>query len=132
MEGKLVFAYGTLRQGDCRFGIPSFLKMVQPEAHLEGFQLVHLGGFPGIMAGSGRVKGEVHLYSSFDELDGIEGFREDALDTSLFIREEVMVETPFGGELQVSTYIFNGDRRRRYHLIESGDWFAEDGRNGPI
>lgn len=125
MEGKLVFAYGTLRQGDCRFGISSFLKLVEPEAHLEGFQMVHLGGFPGIMSGSGRVRGEVHLYSTFDELDSIEGFREDDPGSSLFVRKEVMVEIPFGGVLQASTYTFNGDRRRRYRLIESGDWFSE-------
>ena len=131
MEGKLIFAYGTLRQGDCRFGVSSFLKMVQPEAHLKGFQLIHLGGFPGLIPGPGRVKGEIHLYSTFDELDGIEGYHsEDEPEACLYIRREVMVEIPFGRELQVSTYIFNAPRPKNCPVIESGDWFAEDGRGG--
>ena len=131
MVGKLVFVYGTLRKGDTRFGVPTFVDMAHPEAYLENFQLVHLGGFPGIIPGKGRVRGEVHLYSTFEMLDRIEGFSESSPDGSLFVREKVMVELPGGGELQTSTYVFNGHdmlRRmeRRFNVIECGDWFSDE------
>jgi gamma-glutamylcyclotransferase (GGCT)/AIG2-like uncharacterized protein YtfP len=128
MVGKLVFVYGTLRKGDCRFGVPTFVEMVHPEAYLEGFQLIHLGGFPGIIPGPGRVRGEVHRYSSFERLDRIEGFSEANPNSSLFRREEVVVELPLGEELQASVYIFGaGNRMRRpLKVIECGDWFSEE------
>lgn len=126
MKGHMVFAYGTLRRGDCRYGLDSFVNMVHEEAYLEGFHLVHLGGFPGLRPGKGRVRGEVHLYSTFDELDAIEGFHEESPEGSLFLRQKVLVEVPPLGEtLQASTYLFNADDARRYRVIESGDWFEE-------
>lgn len=124
MVGKLVFVYGTLRRGDCRFGIPSFVKLVHEKAFLEGFRLLNLGSFPGIVPGKGRVQGEVHLYSTFDTLDLIEGFCEDDPESSLFKREKVIVEVPFGIELQASTYTFN-DEKGDHRVIENGDWFSE-------
>lgn len=129
MVGRMVFVYGTLRKGDSRFGVPTFVELVHPEAILEGFQLVHLGGFPGIIPGKGRVKGEVHLYSTFDVLDHIEGFRKDNPEHSLFRREKVMVELPLGKELQASTYTFNGRDRGDMHVIKSGDWFSREAQS---
>ena len=125
MTGRLVFVYGTLRKGDCRFGIESLVDQLHEEAYLEGFQLAHFGGFPGIVPGKGRVRGEVHLYSTFDELDRIEGFNEKYPDRSLFKREKVMVELPTGDILQASTYVFNARSGRKQRIIESGDWFDE-------
>ena len=125
MVGKLVFVYGTLRKGDCRFGIETLVEQIHEEAYLEGFQLVHLGGFPGIMPGKGRVRGEVHLYSTFARLDMIEGFCQEEPERSFYRREKVMVELPTGEALQASTYIFNGRPGKEPRIIESGDWFDE-------
>lgn len=123
MEGKLLFVYGTLRKGDCRFGIPSFIKNVYKKSYLKGFQLFNLGAFPGIMIGHGRVKGEVQLYSDFKDLDRIEGFYEEQPDLSLFIRQKVLVEVPNGEIIQTSVYVFKGIPNKKYRVIESGDWF---------
>ncbi len=125
MTGKLVFVYGTLRKGDCRYGLDTLVELIHPEAHLEGFQLLHLGGFPGIVPGRGRVRGEVHLYTKFDELDRIEGFCEESPSRSLFLRKQVIIELPLGEELQASTYVFNANPREDSRVIESGDWFEE-------
>lgn len=125
MTGKLVFVYGTLREGGCRYGLDSLVELVHPKAYLKRFQLLHLGAFPGIVPGPGCVRGEVHLYTTFDELDGIEGFHKADPGRSLFLREKVMVEIPYGKELQASTYVFNPDSRGDSPVIESGDWFEE-------
>lgn len=125
MTGKLVFVYGTLREGDIRFGVDTLVELLHPEAHLEGFQLIHLGGFPGIVPGEGRVRGEVHLYTTFDQLDAIEGHIERNPESSLFRRTEVTVKLPLGRELQASTYVYNGRPGRGSHVIASGDWFEE-------
>lgn len=122
MEGHLVFAYGTLRQGDCRYGLTSLIKLVHEEAYLKGFDLLNLGPFPGVVHGTRVVRGEVHLYSTYDELDQIEGYREDKPEASMYIRKNVIVEGPTGQEVQAAVYVFNADPNRRYHVIESGDW----------
>ncbi len=132
----LVFVYGTLRQGDSRGGALSRCKCVSLEARLHGYALLHLGGFPGIILEEGTepVRGEVYEISDevLARLDGIEGFREEHPDTSLYLREKVTIQGSDGESLQgVYTYIFNretGDRD--YRRIRSGDWFGEDGRDG--
>ena len=126
MTGKIVFVYGTLRKGDIRFGLDSLIDLIHPKAYLEGFQLIHLGGFPGIIPGKGRVHGEIHLYTTFDQLDSIEGFWENDPKASLFRREKVMVELPRGRELQASTYVYNARQPRGCQVIESGDWFSDE------
>lgn len=126
MEGKLVFVYGTLREGDCRYGLSSLVNLLSKDAYIEDFQLARLGSFPGIVPGQGRVKGELHLYSTFKELDHIEGFCEDQPESSLFLRQEVTVFTgPRKERIRASTYVYNHDDSRRLNVIESGDWFEE-------
>lgn len=130
---ELVFVYGTLRQGDCRHGVTSFEERVHSEAYLSDFQMLHLGGFPGIVPGDGRIRGEVHSYEHFDVLDGIEGFYEENPEDSLYLRQKVKVEIPGLPEpIEVSTYVLNEERgvaRRSLPVVESGDWFeAEPGR----
>ena len=128
MDGHPVFVYGTLRQGDSRFGIPSLVGVLHEEAELPGFDLLSINGaFPGLVAGEGTIKGEVHVFKTFAELDQIEGFVPGAPEHSLYLRETVTVVTS-EGELEVSTYVFNEDpdtARIRYRCIESGNWFDE-------
>ena len=128
-RGVPVFVYGTLRVGDCRHGIKALVQVLHPEAYLPGFQMLHLGGFPGIVPGEGRVRGEIHIYDDFSSLDQIEGYRPADPASSLYLREEVQAEVPGeAGPVEVSTYIFN--RRDRLgsgwtaEVIESGDWFS--------
>ena len=51
------FVYGTLRKGDSRFGVLDGCECIAAEAYLDDFQMLHLGGFPGIIHGAGRVRG---------------------------------------------------------------------------
>ena len=126
MEGHAVFVYGTLRQGDCRFGLSSLVGVLHEEAELKGFDMLSIdGSFPGLVSGEGTVKGEVHVFKTFSELDRIEGFSEKNLERSFYLRQKVTVSTP-EGEMEASTYVFNQDpdvARKRYSSVETGDWF---------
>ncbi len=126
MDGHAVFVYGTLRQGDCRFGLQSLVGVLHEEAELKGFDMLSINGsFPGLVPGEGTVKGEVHVFKTFETLDRIEGFSERNLERSLYLRQKVTVSTP-EGEMEASTYVFNQDpdvARKRYSSVETGDWF---------
>lgn len=123
----LVFVYGTLRKDDCRSGVLDNYECVAREAYLEGFQLLHLGSFPGIVPGRGRVRGEVYEIDKrcLKQLDTIEGYRADDPKHSLYRREQVQITTPEGNSIdEVFTYVFNRQREdREASVIESGDWF---------
>ena len=125
MEGHPVFVYGTLREGECRFGIDSLVGVLHKGAELKNFDMLSIhGSFPGLVPGEGTVKGEVHVFKTFEELDRIEGFSEKDLERSFYLRQTVTVSTP-DGEMEASTYVFNEDAdvaRERYSSIETGDW----------
>lgn len=127
-KGYAVFVYGTLRMGDSRHGVHSFIEVLHEEAYLKGHNLLDLGAFPGVVPGDGVVRGEVHLYDTLRVLDGIEGYREDDPKHSLYIREKVMVETP-EGNLQAYVYVFNTNQDNSRRVISSGDWFARDDKH---
>lgn len=126
-----VFVYGTLRRGDSRFQMPHFLEVLHPEAYLTDFQMLDLGAFPGIIPGGGEVRGEIHLYSSLETLDQIEGYREANPESSLYIRRLVEVQLPTSENYEAWTYSFNlkGNRipKRDLRVVESGDWFLHRG-----
>ena len=127
MEGHPVFVYGTLRKGGCRFGIPTLIGVQFEEVELKGFDLLSIdGSFPGLVEGKGTIRGEVHVFKDFSELDRIEGYNK-SLDDGLYLRKKVTVSTP-EGEMEASTYVFNENpdtARARYRVIETGDWFDE-------
>lgn len=128
MDGYPVFVYGTLRKGDCRFGIPTLIDVLHEEATLKGYDMLSINGsFPGLVEGGGEVKGEVHVFKDFSELDRIEGYSEASPSRSLYLREKVVVATP-EGDMEAYTYVFNEDpetARSRYQRIASGNWFDE-------
>jgi len=128
MEGHAVFVYGTLREGECRFGIDSLVGVLHKEAELKNFDMLSINGsFPGLVPGEGTVKGEVHVFKTFAELNRIEGFSEKDLKNSLYLRQTVTISTP-EGEMEASTYVFNEDAdtaRERYRSVETGDWLDE-------
>lgn len=126
-----VFVYGTLRRGDSRFHHPHLLEVLHEEAYLEDFKMLDLGAFPGIVPGKGVVRGEIHLFSSLDDLDRIEGYRERDPDSSLYIRRLVEVQLPTSDNYEAWTYTFNlkGNRlgQRELRVVEGGDWLAHRG-----
>ncbi len=69
-----IFVYGTLMEGMVNH---AFLKnsIFVSKAEIEGFDMYLLGAYPGIICGSGRIKGEVYEVSentlnAIDELEG--------------------------------------------------------------
>ncbi len=124
-----VFVYGTLRTGDCRFGVESFKEMIAPKAYIEGFDMLDFGGFPGLIRGGNRIRGEVHEYEHLKILDRIEGYNEKAPKTGLYDRCLVTVETPEGKIEDCWVYTYNKDAIRDYgeDIIGSGDWFEHRG-----
>ncbi len=129
-----VFVYGTLRTGDCRFGVESFEDMVSPEAYIDGFQMLNLGGFPGLVTaneeGEDRIRGEVHEYEHLKVLDRIEGYNEKTPSIGLYTRVQVPVFRADGSVIcdAAWVYVFNGKHGfQRENVIESGDWFEHQG-----
>ncbi len=104
-----IFVYGTLLPGECR------------NAHLLGYDpsedrvaeatadLVHLGGFPGLIPGSGTVRGVLYTFSdpapALVSLDQIEGFSPG--QPSLFRRVVLQVQTKEGQEWAWA-YVYDG------------------------
>ena len=127
-----VFVYGTLRKGDSRYGVLDDCKCIAEEAYLDGYVMLHLGGFPGIISGDGRVLGEIYEIDStiLARLDSIEGYRDDDPGHSLYIRTSVDAFFDDGNSVPMNypgifTYVFNVGRGpvREFEVIESGDWF---------
>jgi len=104
-----IFVYGTLLPGECR------------NAHLLGYDpsenrvaeatadLVHLGGYPGLIPGSGTVRGVLYTFPdsapALASLDQIEGFSPG--QPSLFRRVVLPVQTSKGLEW-AWTYVYDG------------------------
>jgi gamma-glutamylcyclotransferase (GGCT)/AIG2-like uncharacterized protein YtfP len=120
------FVYGTLKEGG-HFA-PEFdpFRVRSQVATIKGFNLFNLGWFPGIVEGDGKVVGEIHEYENLDfvqrRMDGIEGYREGAEDSSLFIRRKVTVVTEDGKEVEANAYLFNKGVPSNAEKIEDGVW----------
>ena len=127
---ETVFVYGTLRKGECRFGIDTFERVIHEEAYLRGYKLLDLGAFPGIVPGEEDdvVVGEIHHYSTLDRLDDIEGYNESNPEASFYLRTEVDVEAApegdsEGGTVRATTYLLNEYREVwGEKVIANGDW----------
>lgn len=129
-----VFVYGTLRVGDCRGGraVPTFQRVLAPVACVRGFEMLNLGGFPGLIQFEGeaptgvpRIRGEVHEHADLSILDRIEGYRSQSPEEGLYNRTQVTVETPEGEIDECWVYTFNGSSwdLSNHEIIQSGDWF---------
>jgi gamma-glutamylcyclotransferase (GGCT)/AIG2-like uncharacterized protein YtfP len=136
------FVYGTLRKGDSRFGVLDGCECIIEEAYLDGYDMLNLGSFPGIIPGEGRIRGEIYQIDDviLSRLDSIEGYREDDPKHSLYIRTVV---TPgdhlgvYGLEEDCITYVFNTEGRMQHHkkedmIVESGDWFDVNPGRGRV
>jgi gamma-glutamylcyclotransferase (GGCT)/AIG2-like uncharacterized protein YtfP len=112
-DGRLLFVYGTLMTGYhnnhiLENGEATFLRDVTTSPE---WDLVRLGGFPGMITGINRVVGELWLVSDetlrrCDQLEGVPDFYE---------RINVEVEGMPGGPLVVQAYLWP-EERHRHHL----------------
>lgn len=117
----LLFLYGSLLRGEAMFaelGLDDVLEYVS-EGTIPG-DLYDLGDYPGAVSAGGVVRGEVYRVKDpeiFNALDRYEEFDPAHPDTSLFVRQRVVV--PEAGEAWA--YLYNGSRENR-RRIASGEW----------
>ncbi|MBE0510320.1 MAG: gamma-glutamylcyclotransferase [Gammaproteobacteria bacterium] len=138
----LVFVYGTLLRGMCRFPALSHAEPMGP-ALAQG-KLYDLGDYPGLRPGSDVVVGEIYRVDArtLDRLDGIEDYYPDCPESSLYLRRPIQVRLLADGRrLQAETYLYasplpesrriaDGDYRR--HVLEKQggpQWMAAYGSN---
>jgi gamma-glutamylcyclotransferase (GGCT)/AIG2-like uncharacterized protein YtfP len=107
---KHILVYGSLRKG---FHNHRLMERIgaefQSELHVPGFDMYSLGAFPGVKENPANGQGvEAELYSFPDEglrqLDGLEGYYEDAPERSMYLRKEVEVDK---GVFAI-IYVYNG------------------------
>lgn len=124
---ELVFFYGTLMTGfdrRRRAGIDSKLAFVGRGSILAA--LFDLGIYPAaVPAHEGRVWGEVYRMADpatvLSTLDGIEGYRADDPDRSLYVRGEADVAFPDGTSARAWVYFYNAPLGQAPR-ISSGDY----------
>lgn len=108
----LVFVYGTLKKGWGNHVIIEDQKFLGASKTLdERFQMYHLGGYPGVVAGSASVPGELYEVdeAAFARCDRLEGH------PHFYKRELVTVSDPDGDEgdcLEAWMYVYQGSVRQ--------------------
>lgn len=123
----LVFFYGTLMSGFDRAGRARLDPLLEPQGRgwILG-ALFDLGIYPAaVPANDGRVWGEVHrmkdVAAVLDALDGIEGYRPNEPDQSLYTRVSTAVTFDDGQVAEAWTYFYNAPLGGA-HRIASGDY----------
>jgi gamma-glutamylcyclotransferase (GGCT)/AIG2-like uncharacterized protein YtfP len=126
-----VFVYGTLKQGQRNFEVSRRAGWVRSErAWLEGYRLYHLPraserpySYPAIVAGEGRVWGEVQYFADLEAalvpLDALEDAGRE------YERVEVEARLPDGGTVRVWTYVYpslEAIRQVGGVWLPQGDW----------
>ena len=132
---RAYFAYGTLRPGSRYWtNVAAYVAQYDP-AYIDGFDLYDLPeGYPAIVAGTGRVFGDLLYVRTGEELamarvaDDIEDFDEGD-PGSLYLRRQVLVTRLRGPQLPAVpavTYVFNPHREATVEArgvrVPEGDW----------
>lgn len=115
-----VFVYGSLLSGMGNHGLLSDSKKLGDTKSPEGFDMLDLGYFPGIVKGEGKVMGEVYEVddNTLIRLNRLEGYREMAPESGLYNRMEI--DTEFG---KAFVYVYNNHYGRSPQaIVENGDW----------
>ena len=125
LEPQLIFVYGLLMRG------------LELNGHLDGGafvgcgrvdgRLVSLGAYPGLIDGSGDVRGELYRFddlpAALDVLDDVEEFDATDPERSLYLRVAKTVRKDDGSEVAAWVYRFNGPTDGA-PAIAGGDWRA--------
>jgi len=118
-----LFVYGTLMSGQKRFNQLESYVLSQHDASVRG-HLHHLGDYPGMKLGDGRVHGQLmnidDVEACLERMDSIEGFLGFGHHDSLFDRTIVHVETE-QGQVWAWTYLYAGDVGDE-SIINDGRW----------
>ncbi len=122
------FCYGTLRKGDCRYGVMQKFKILSERPGMVSGRLYDCGSYPGIKLGRrGAVYGELirvcDWKTALRELDQIEGYHSADKARSLFCREYTPVRLS-DAPAQIA-WIYELAGKPRGPAIQSGDWLKE-------
>jgi len=129
MVPELAFFYGTLMTGfdrRRRLGLDSRMSF-RGRGWIEG-ALYDLGLYPAAIPTPGRrVHGEVFELidpqAVLPALDEVEGYRPDAIDTSLYVRRKTAVHLDDGTETEGWVYFYNAPLSAA-PCIDSGDYLT--------
>ncbi len=104
-----IFAYGTLKQGQCREACwPTAARGIFPGT-VRG-TLWDLGPYPGLTIGDDKVRGEIWMFTKVEmprilqALDAVEGFF--GKDGDLFVRKAAYAAADEGGIVPVWIYYY--------------------------
>ena len=109
---KPIFTYGTLKKGFSNHRILDG-KYDNMEKGVTKGVLYNVACFPALIHGEEAVKGEIFYISdeSYNQvvrsMDWLEGYDQDYLKDSMYIREIVEVEKEDGNKIECYTYIWN-------------------------
>jgi len=118
----IIFVYGTLLKGQKRESVLANSKYIGP-AIMNQAEMFDLGAYPGITKGNGIVIGELYdiTEKTMQIIDRIEGYNENNLADSLFIRKEVEACKFIDGKfVNVFSYFYNDSIST--NLIAHGDY----------
>ena len=123
----MVFVYGTLKAGGSNHHFMEGQTLVGDAQTAPGFQLIHLGSYPGMVTvpnSAESVVGEVWRIDSkcLAQLDALEG-----IDEGLYRRESINLLAPFTNE-NVQTYLYAQSIAGR-PSIPNGRWIEPTSPN---
>ncbi len=123
-EITYLFVYGGLMRG---FDLHHYLASSTfiDTGWTEG-SLVEVGRYPGLIAGPGKVKGEVYALvdppAHLEALDELEDFDPTNPLASTYLRTICEVHLANGSLARAWVYTYNRGDAGRLAVIESGDW----------
>jgi gamma-glutamylcyclotransferase (GGCT)/AIG2-like uncharacterized protein YtfP len=111
----LLFVYGTLMRGYALHDVLAPGATLLTTGHVRG-RLLDLGGYPGLIAGGGRVSGEVYRLDDGELLPVLD--REEGYN---FVRRRAVVTLAGGRRARAWLYRYRGPRARALE-IPDGDY----------
>src|SRR5712691_2180403 len=120
---RLVFVYGTLREGG---RLHSYMQTTKPYSGTVFARgtMFSLGSFPGAHLDESAeypVFGEVYEVdkATLDKLDSLEGFYPNQPEISMYVRRRITTYTANADEIEAWAYEYRGSARTP---IRHGDW----------
>ncbi|HET9343239.1 MAG TPA: gamma-glutamylcyclotransferase family protein [Candidatus Eremiobacteraceae bacterium] len=122
-DPDLVFVYGLLMRGHELHHHMESGEFVG-DGSVDGV-LLSLGRYPGLIEGTGSVRGELYRFadlpSALDVLDDVEEFEPTDPSRSLYLRVAMHVKTDDGNDVEAWVYRYNGSTEGA-ERITSGEW----------
>jgi len=120
----LIFVYGTLKVGGFYSKYFDQDRLSSVKGYIIG-ELYDLGNFPAlVLRGENKVFGEIHEYSNFRTItkimDRVEGYSEDDIDNSLYVRKTTKATTKDGETVDVLVYEIGGKIMKEVERLGSG------------